>query len=216
MSSRLLTARSEQIDTQLAALEKEAADCEDSLYHVKRLWGSHTLVHDKLVEITGRIVALKQKREAMEITGVKPKMTKDEAVDIAQNAENMTLEQLLASYTVFNAITENTPDWMGQPGEIIALPNHEGKSHGFQMTFHAAVGIVTEAGEFLDNFKKELYGKNRPMRPDNAREELGDLFYYMTLAIRGLNAMGYKIEFRDIIKDNVVKLANRYIEQFEV
>lgn len=214
ISSRLRIAP--RLDAEIATLEKQASDCEFELYDVKRLWGRHVLVHERLVEITGRIVALKQKREAMEVAGLKPKMTKDEAVDIAQNAENMTLEQLLASYSVFNAITENTPQWLGEPGEIVAAPNHEGKSRGFQMALHAAIGIATESGEFLDNFKKDLYGKNRPMRPDNAKEELGDLFYYMILAIRGLQAMGYKIEFRDIIKDNVVKLANRYIEQFEV
>lgn len=143
-------------------------------------------------------------------------MTKDEAMDIAQNADNMGMEDLLIAYFDFNAITENTPQWLGEPGEIIAAPNYEGKSRGYQMVLHAAIGLVTESGEFLDNFKKDLYGKNRPMRPDNAKEELGDQFYYMALAIRGLNAMGYHIAFKDIIKDNVVKLANRYIEKFEV
>jgi NTP pyrophosphatase (non-canonical NTP hydrolase) len=145
-------------------------------------------------------------------------MTKDEAVDIAQGADGMTLEHLLTAYFSFNAITENTPPWLGNEDMVFLSGDKEfsGKSQGFQMALHAAMGLVTEAGEFLDNFKKDLYGKNRPMRPDNAREELGDLLYYMALAIRGLQSMGYNINFRDIIKDNVVKLANRYIDKFEV
>lgn len=145
-------------------------------------------------------------------------MTKDEAVDIAYTAKDMPLEQLLTAYGRFHAIVENTPDWMmGQvdgAGDYIAgCPGS--KTHEWQRALHGSIGLVTESGELLDAFKKELYGKNKPIRPDNIKEECGDVFFYLFLVMRALSDMGHAIDLRTILADNVVKLANRYIDRFD-
>lgn len=47
---------------------------------------------------------------------------------------------------------------------------------------HAGMGMVTEAGEFLDQLKKVIfYGKE--MDEVNLVEELGDLLWYMAIAV---------------------------------
>ncbi len=136
-------------------------------------------------------------------------MHKDEAVDIAYNAENMSLAELVLAYGKFHNIVENTPNWMGEGGDT-ELTRY-GKTMPFQMSLHGAIGLSTEAAELLDAHKKELYGKNKLMRSDNIREECGDVFFYLHLIMK---AHGFTL--RDILKDNVVKLANRYIDKFEV
>lgn len=73
---------------------------------------------------------------------------------------------------------------------------------------HAAMGLVTEAGEFMDAFKKALfYGKN----PDyvNLDEEIGDILWYVAIY---LNARG--ITFEQIMQQNIDKLRARYPEKF--
>lgn len=133
------------------------------------------------------------------------RMTKDEAVDIAYTAKDMPLEQLLTEYGRFHAIVENTPDWLlGQ------IEYQAGKPHAWQRALHGSIGLCTESAELLDAFKKELYGKNKPIRPDNIKEECGDVFFYLFLVMSAMD-----IDLRTILADNVVKLANRYIERFD-
>lgn len=127
-------------------------------------------------------------------------MTKDEALDIAYRADEMTLGELWAAYVRFVPLVENTPHHIPE------------KSLDWNRLLHAGMGMASEASEMIDPFKKELFGKNRPIRLDNIREEMGDFMYYFTLGIIAMNALGYNVDFRDIIKDNVVKLANRYSE----
>jgi len=126
-------------------------------------------------------------------------MHKDEAMDIAHRVSNMTLDELIVAYGKFHAEVENTPNHMPD------------KSHNWQRGFHAANGLSTEANEILDAHKKELYGKQRPLSPANIREECGDNFFYFYLLMSA-----YGLTLRDIIADNVSKLANRYIEKFDV
>lgn len=126
-------------------------------------------------------------------------MHKDEAIDIAHNADNLTLTELLSAYATFHSIVENTP---------LHIPDKEAQ---WQRGLHAAIGLSTEAAELLDAHKKELYGKNRPVRPDNIREECGDVYFYLHLIMDA-----YGITLKDVVRDNVVKLANRYIEKFDV
>ncbi|CAB4150378.1 NTP-PPase_u4 domain containing protein [uncultured Caudovirales phage] len=143
-------------------------------------------------------------------------MTKDEAVSIAYDANNMTLARLLDAYGKFHDIVENTPNWLCGPVTEAEHTFHIndvefGKPHNWQQSLHGSIGLCTEAAELLDAHKKELYGKNKPLRPDNIREECGDVFFYLHLVMK---AHGFTLH--DILKDNVVKLANRYIDKFEV
>lgn len=137
-------------------------------------------------------------------------MTKDEAVDIAYTAKDMQLEQLLGAYGRFHAIVENTPYWFDWQDACSNCARNQPKPHAWQRALHGSIGLCTESAELLDAFKKELYGKNRPIRPDNIREECGDVFFYLFLVMSACD-----IDLRDILADNVVKLANRYIERFD-
>lgn len=133
-------------------------------------------------------------------------MHKDEAMDTAHRVSDMTLDELIVAYGKFHKEVENTPAHFS--GYEIADAN---KSHDWQRGLHAAIGLSTEAAEILDAHKKELYGKQRPLSPANIREECGDMMFYLHLL---MDAYGFTL--RDIIADNVSKLANRYIEKFDV
>jgi NTP pyrophosphatase (non-canonical NTP hydrolase) len=140
-------------------------------------------------------------------------MHKDEAMDIAHRVSDMTLDALITAYAAFHAEVENTPDHFQC---TIASVNNRfvqqpGKPIDWQRGLHAAIGLSTEAAEILDAHKKELYGKQRKLSPANMREECGDIYFYLHLL---MDAYGFTL--RDIIADNVTKLANRYIEKFDV
>lgn len=73
---------------------------------------------------------------------------------------------------------------------------------------HASFGLVTEAGEFADVFKKHLfYGK--PIDWVNLEEEMGDLFWYLAIFADVLG----KDKFDSIMDKNIAKLAKRYANQ---
>lgn len=140
-------------------------------------------------------------------------MHKDEAMEIAQNAKTLPLDQLLYAYNRFHAQTANTatvPVSEVEPaanGGIVCNFYPAGTAD----LLHGAMGCVTESAELLDALKKNFYGKRKPYSTMNIKEECGDLFWYLTLV---MSSQG--ITLQDIISDNVVKLANRYIEKFEV
>lgn len=73
---------------------------------------------------------------------------------------------------------------------------------------HAAMGIDTESGEFMDMIKKHvLYGK--PLDEVNLKEELGDLLWYIALAIDELGT-----SFEALFDTNIKKLRARYPSKF--
>src|ERR1035438_3961414 len=47
---------------------------------------------------------------------------------------------------------------------------------------HAAMGISGESGELMDAVKKHIM-YNKPLDVENVKEELGDLLWYMSLAL---------------------------------
>lgn len=73
---------------------------------------------------------------------------------------------------------------------------------------HAAMGICTEAGEFMDMLKKHLfYGK--PLDTVNAAEEVGDGSWYFGLAIDALQTT-----LNDVLTMNIAKLRLRFPDKF--
>jgi NTP pyrophosphatase (non-canonical NTP hydrolase) len=73
---------------------------------------------------------------------------------------------------------------------------------------HAAMGLVTEAGEVMDALKKtKIYGK--PFDPINMKEEIGDVFWYLAIMCDELG-----ISFEEVWEKNIAKLAKRYPEKF--
>lgn len=74
---------------------------------------------------------------------------------------------------------------------------------------HAAMGLSTEASEFLDPIKKYLfYGK--PLDITNLKEELGDMLWYMAIAMDALGT-NFEIEMARVI----FKLKTRYPDKFD-
>ena len=73
---------------------------------------------------------------------------------------------------------------------------------------HAAMGLSTEAGEFLDIFKKSIfYGK--PVDLVNADEEIGDALWYIALY---LYARGRS--FESVMQMTIMKLRRRFPDAF--
>ena len=73
---------------------------------------------------------------------------------------------------------------------------------------HAAYGLATETGEFIDPVKKhQFYGK--PLDTENLIEELGDILWYAALACDSL-----QISMEDVAIRNIEKLTKRYPDKF--
>lgn len=73
---------------------------------------------------------------------------------------------------------------------------------------HAAMGMATEAGEFLDQMKRHIY-YGRPLDLVNVIEEVGDSTWYERIA---LDEAG--IEYLEAIALNVRKLRARFPDRF--
>lgn len=69
---------------------------------------------------------------------------------------------------------------------------------------HAAIGLATETGEFADTVKTHVFYKFE-LDHFNAKEELGDLCWYIALA---LDAVGSS--FSEVMEGNIAKLKKRY------
>lgn len=73
---------------------------------------------------------------------------------------------------------------------------------------HAGMGLVTEAAEFIDALKKNVfYGK--PLDKVNLSEELGDVLWYVALACDELG-----VSMEHVMETNLAKLMKRYPEKF--
>lgn len=73
---------------------------------------------------------------------------------------------------------------------------------------HAAAGMTTETGEFFDALKKHIfYGKE--LDKVNLQEELGDLLWYVGLA---MDILGISMD--EVLTKNISKLRARYPEKF--
>ena len=88
------------------------------------------------------------------------------------------------------------------------LEDGEGKDYNKERLLHACMGMQTETAEFTDALKKSLfYGKT--LDTVNLKEELGDLLWYVSIAMDELNTT-YEAEMQRVID----KLKLRYPEKF--
>lgn len=79
---------------------------------------------------------------------------------------------------------------------------------GRERLLHAGIGLATESGEFLDALKKSIfYGKE--LDTVNLKEELGDVLWYMAIAMDVLGT-----DFETEMEKNIKKLKARYGEKF--
>ena len=75
-------------------------------------------------------------------------------------------------------------------------------------SLHASMGLVTEAGELMDTFKRTIFYGTLFDRT-NLIEELGDLAYYLALMCDANN-----INMQDVLDTNSRKLKARYPNKF--
>ena len=74
---------------------------------------------------------------------------------------------------------------------------------------HAAMGMQTESAELTDMLKRNFfYGYN--IDRVNALEELGDMLWYVAIAIHELQS-----SFEEVQEANIAKLQFRYPDQFD-
>lgn len=73
---------------------------------------------------------------------------------------------------------------------------------------HAGMGMATEAGEFVDALKKHVF-YGRQIDPVNLKEELGDLLWYVAIAMDQLG-----LSFEEVMERNIEKLKARYAGAF--
>lgn len=73
---------------------------------------------------------------------------------------------------------------------------------------HASLGLVTEAAETADVFKRYLY-YGKKVDVTNLKEEAGDLLWYLALMLRTIGS-----DFGEVMQMNHDKLAERYPEGF--
>lgn len=78
---------------------------------------------------------------------------------------------------------------------------------------HAAMGMVTEAGEIMDMMKRHVfYGKDLDLV--NLEEELGDSNWYQSVAIHATRMKGHQTSWEKIWNKNIEKLKARFPEKF--
>lgn len=73
---------------------------------------------------------------------------------------------------------------------------------------HCGLGLATEAGEFLDAVKKTIF-YGRIFDKVNAKEELGDILWYVALGAASLG-----LDINDLMESNIAKLRVRYPKKF--
>lgn len=78
----------------------------------------------------------------------------------------------------------------------------------FENEMHMALGLVTEAGEFADVYKKAL-AYNKEIDYVNLKEEIGDALWYIS---NFCNMVGWTLS--DVMELNIKKLETRYPEKF--
>ena len=89
-----------------------------------------------------------------------------------------------------------------------SLLSIEGLSEKQIRLIHAQMGIQTESAEFTDALKKHIfYGKK--LDEVNLREEIGDMLWYIAIALDCLDS-----NFETEMKINIDKLKARYPEKF--
>lgn len=78
----------------------------------------------------------------------------------------------------------------------------------FDNEMHMALGMVTEAGELADVYKKAL-AYNKPIDYVNLKEEVGDLLWYIS---NYCSMNGWTIA--EVMELNIKKLRSRFPEKF--
>jgi len=82
---------------------------------------------------------------------------------------------------------------------------------GMDRLLHCAMGMQTESAEFTDQLKKHVfYGKDLDLT--NLREELGDIMWYMAIAMDILGTT-FSQEQKRVIEKLKVRYPNKFTQE---
>lgn len=110
---------------------------------------------------------------------------------------------MLKQYAALHELVENTPDYqLSVPGQM-SLPFEQ--TEALIRQIHAAMGLNGEAGEVLDLFKKQLFGKHAGVDQERLKDELGDIFWYFFLMLKASD-----LTLDEVMGANIIKLSGRY------
>jgi NTP pyrophosphatase (non-canonical NTP hydrolase) len=101
---------------------------------------------------------------------------------------------------VENVLRTESSDWA-------AIERRLGDKRAVRL-LHAAMGMTTESGEFVDALKKYVF-YGRPLDGVNIMEEAGDLLWYVAVALDELG-----LSFELVMERNIEKLRKRYAAKF--
>lgn len=90
-----------------------------------------------------------------------------------------------------------------------ALRTASGMDASYPQLLNGVMGLVGEAGEVIDLYKKHLF-QGHELDKEHMAKELGDVAWYLAVAA---DALGYGLD--EIIQMNVDKLRARYPDGFE-
>jgi len=96
-----------------------------------------------------------------------------------------------------------------ESSEFNSLISANGTKYSTARLVHAQMGMQTETAEFTDALKKSLF-YGQPLDIVNLKEELGDLMWYMAIAMDELGT-NFELESTRVIN----KLQSRYPEKFD-
>lgn len=92
--------------------------------------------------------------------------------------------------------------------DFLKIKNRLGSNKTIRL-LHVAMGMATEAAEFLDAIKKYVfYGK--PLDKVNLVEEIGDSLWYIAIALDEMN-----VDMETVQISNIEKLQKRYAGKFQ-
>jgi NTP pyrophosphatase (non-canonical NTP hydrolase) len=74
---------------------------------------------------------------------------------------------------------------------------------------HAAFGLTTEVGEFVDQLKRHIF-YSTPLNRTNLIEEIGDILWYIALALDDLSIE----DITEVMQKVISKLQSRYPSKF--
>lgn len=109
---------------------------------------------------------------------------------------------------VFYGSSYSEPADANLPGAEMRVGTNSGDDCPTEDMIHSAMGIFTEAAEFLSAVYASCFG-NEPFDATNAVEELGDLEWYMAVMRKRLEVSQEQVQ-----RINIAKLKARYPEKF--
>lgn len=134
--------------------------------------------------------------------------------DAGENALRSIVEKFLAVTEELDQYKKHKyygralpPALQGVPVQM-TVQEFDRSEDGMEKTLHAVIGLATECGELLDAVYKAKWAGQK-FDEVNCKEELGDLFWYMSILFRDF---GFNLE--DILQRNADKLDLRYGAKF--